>query len=78
MIWVDDALYHKSGKVREVSARYKGRIVLKYFLPYTPELNPVEVQWRGIRKGTAGTPCGGTEEMKGSIGAVPGDGEVSC
>ena len=75
-MWVDNASYHKSGKVREMLAGYNGRIVLKYFLPYTPELNPVEVQWRGIKKGTANTPCGGTEEMKGSIGAMLGNGEV--
>ena len=51
-------------------------MVLEYFLPYTPELNPVEVQWRGIKKGTANVLYGGTEEMQRSIQAMLGNGEV--
>ena len=51
-------------------------IVLKYFPPYTPELNPVEVQWRGIKKGTANILYEGTDEMKRSIKVMLGNDEV--
>ena len=76
VIFVDNASYHKSRKVDDELAKYNGGIVLKYFPPYTPELNPVEVQWRGIKKGTANTLYEGTDEMKRSIKVMLGNGEV--
>ena len=74
-MWAGNASYHKSGKVREELARYRGRIVPRYFPPYTPEPSPAEARWRGIKE-TANTLYEGTEAMKKSIGAMLGNGEV--
>ena len=78
VLFVDNAAsYHKSQKVRDEVARYKVEIILKHILPFTPELNPVEIQWRSIKKGTANTLYERTEEeMKRSIKAMLGNGEV--
>jgi len=38
--------------------------VLGYLPPYTPELNPVGIQWRSIRKATGNRLYGNTEEIK--------------
>ena len=76
VMFVDNASYHKSKKASEAPERFGGNVVLEYFLPYTPELNPVEVQWRGIKKGTANTLYEGIEAMQRSIKAMLGNGEV--
>ncbi len=43
-------LYHKSGGVKETLEKYDGQIMLEYLLPYTPELNPVEIRYREIKR----------------------------
>jgi len=50
--------------------------VLGYLPPYTPELNPVEIQWRMIRRGTDNRLHGNTEEMRESIRAMLDNGEA--
>ena len=54
-MFVDDPVHHKSAMIREA---FEGDVVLEYFPPYTPELNPVEVQWRVIKKGMSTSPTG--------------------
>ncbi len=44
LLSVDNASYHKSKKAREFLERYNGETVLECLLPYTPELNPIEMQ----------------------------------
>ena len=76
VMFVDNASYHKSKKVREALEGFGGDVILEYFLPYTPELNPVEIRWRGIKRGTANVLHEGTAEMQESISAMLGNGEV--
>jgi len=51
--------------------------VLRYLPPYTPELNPVEVQWRMIKKAAANVLYGSTDDMKGSVRRMPRTKEVT-
>ena len=46
----DNASYHRHRDVFEYIKSRKGRISLIYLPPYTPELNPIEIQWRVLRK----------------------------
>ncbi len=50
MLFVDNASYHKSKRVKEFLEKYNDGIVLEYLLPYTPELNPIETQWMVIKR----------------------------
>ncbi len=50
LIFLDNASYHKSGGVKETLEKYDGEIILEYLLPYTPELNPVEIRYRKIKR----------------------------
>ncbi len=50
LIFLDNASYHKSGGVKETLEKYDGEIMLEYLLPYTPELNPVEIPYREIKQ----------------------------
>ena len=44
LLFADNASYHGSAAVREKLKELGGSIVLRYFPPYTPELNPTEGQ----------------------------------
>ena len=44
LLFVDNASYHRSSKVQEEVKKLGGKVVMRYFLPYTPELNPTEGQ----------------------------------
>ncbi len=50
LIFLDNASYHKSGGVKETLEKYDGEIMLECLPPSTPELNPVEIQWREIKR----------------------------
>ena len=76
VMFVDNASYHKSKKAGEALEGFGGDVIPEYFLPYTPELNPVEIQWKGIKRGTANVLHEGTVEMQESISAMLGNGEV--
>jgi len=44
LIYLDNAGWHKSAAVKEYLDGHGGDVVLRHLPPYTPELNPVEVQ----------------------------------
>jgi len=67
LIYLDNAGWHKSVAVKEYLDGCGGDVVLRHLPPYTPELNPVEVQWRFIRKATGNRLYESTDEMKESI-----------
>ena len=50
LIFVGNASYHKSAGVKKTLEKYDGEIILEYTLPYTPELNPVEIRYRETRR----------------------------
>jgi len=73
---LDNAAYHKSGKVMRFVGSCHGDIIPVYFPPHTPELNPIEVQWRMVRKATANRLYGTAKATKDSIWAMVGSGEL--
>lgn len=54
LVFWDSASYHTSGGIDEFIEKLNGRIILEPFPMYTPELNPVEVQWRELNRGLSG------------------------
>lgn len=45
----DNAAYHKSSSISKYLATLSKNIVVEFFPPYTPELNPTETCWKIIR-----------------------------
>jgi len=64
LIYLDNAGWHKSVAVKEYLDDHGGDVVLRYLPPYTPEINPVEVQRRSIRKATGNRLYESTDERK--------------
>ena len=54
VILLDNASYHKYRVVDEFVKSTCGEIKLVYLLPYTPQLNPIEIQWRVLKGMLAG------------------------
>ena len=48
-LYVDNARWHKAQTVKEYLAQ-QDTIVLNFFPPYSPELNPVEWEWHELRR----------------------------
>ena len=67
VMFVDNASYHKSEKVKRFLEEMDGEIILEYLLPYTPQLNPVEIQWRVISMAIANTYFETVEDMMDQI-----------
>lgn len=47
ILLIDNAKWHKSRKVKHFADKHKLKLV--FFLPYTPELNPIETRWKEIK-----------------------------
>ena len=77
LLFADNVAYHKSGKVRRYLKSTKRSVVIIHFPRYTPELNPIEVQWREIKKNLGNQFFADVNQMKYCIkrlvrtGAVP-------
>ncbi len=67
LIFLDNASYHKSADVRKTLEKYNGKIILEYTLPYTPELNPVEIPYREIKRRLSARIFETLDEMEQSV-----------
>ena len=76
VIFLDNASYHRSKTVREGVEKLGGDVILEYFLPYTPDLNPIETQWREQKRHTSGRQYQGAEDMQRSIDTMYETGEI--
>ncbi len=76
LIFLDNASYHKSVGVRETLEKYKGEIILEYLPPSTPELNPVEIQWREIKRRLSAKVFDTLDEMEQSVRNLFTSGEI--
>ena len=76
VMFLDNASYHKSAATKKFLAEYGKDIVLIFLPPYTPELNPVEIQWRGVKRGAANRLYKEVDEMKKSIKYMLRKGEI--
>jgi len=64
LLFVDNAAYHKSARLKERLAEWDGDVLIRYLPSYTPEPNPAGVQWDIIKKAAANTLYAGTDAMK--------------
>ncbi len=54
LIFVDNASYHKSAKVKKYLESLDGEIIPEYLPPHAPELNPTEMRRGAIERALAG------------------------
>ena len=66
-ILLDNAGANKSTKVKNHVEGMNGEVVLKYNLPHTPQLNPIEPQWLVMKGAVGGTYFGDFESMQIAI-----------
>ena len=63
VILLDNAAYHRYKAVDEFVKSACGEIRLVYLPPYTPQLNPIEIQWRVLKGMLAGRYFGSTDDL---------------
>lgn len=76
LLFADNAAYHKSNKVKSYLDSVKNDVKVIHFLKYTPELNPIEIQWREIKKNLGNQFFVNTDEMKQCIRKLLKTGDV--
>lgn len=77
LVILDNASAHKLKAIKEHLEKTNGDIVLHYLPPYTPQHNPIEMLWRGIKRAISGRYFeGGFEQMEKSIRRMLKEGEV--
>jgi len=76
LLFADNVAYHKSNKVKRYLGSTNGDIVVIHFPSYTPELNPIEVQWREIKKNLGNQFFADMEQMKARINDLLKTGDV--
>ena len=64
---VDNASCHKSKKVKQFLEEMDDKIILDYLPPYTPELNPIEIQWRVMKKALGNQVFESADAMKDAL-----------
>ncbi len=73
----DNASAHKSKDIKQYLEQTRGQVALWYLPPYTPQHNPIEIQWREIKRALAGRYYkGGFPEIQKSILHMMENGEV--
>ena len=76
VMFLDNASYHKSKKIQEGLKKFGNDIILEFFLPYTPELNPVEGQWKTQKQHVANRIYSSIKDMQEAIGRMYASGEI--
>ena len=67
VILLDNASYRRYRAVNEFVKSTCGEIKLAYLPPYTPQLNPIEIQWRVLKEMLAGKYFESTDGLVGAI-----------
>ena len=67
LIFTDNASYHSKNLFKKLYKITNGGIVVKFLPPYTPQLAPIELQWREIKRYIANLFFDNIEEIKASI-----------
>ncbi len=73
---LDNASYHKTDTVTDFVNGTNGDIRLIFLPPYTPQLNPIEVQWRVLKKTLAGRQFKTTDEVVDVVKRIINSGEM--
>ena len=72
----DNAKSHNSKLIRDYLEMTGGDVVLIYLPAYTPQLNPIEIQWRIIKARLAGRYFATEDELEDSLVRLVESGEV--
>lgn len=67
---LDNASAHRAGNIKALEEEFKGRLVLVYLPPYTPELNSIELLWRAIRRAIANAVFDSAAALKRAVRRV--------
>ena len=67
VILLGNASYYRYRAVNEFVKSTCGEIKLAYLPPYTPQLNPIEIQWRVLKEMLAGKYFESTDDLVGAI-----------
>ncbi len=73
---LDNASYHKTDTVKNFVKGTGGDVRLIFLPPYTPQLNPIEVQWRVLKRILAGRQFKTTGEVAGAVKRIIRTGEM--
>ena len=73
---MDNAGSNTAADVLKYAAGSGGGVVLRYILPHTPQLNPIEPQWAAIKGGVDGTYFGDFGSMQICIKKALENGEI--
>ena len=76
VILLDNASYHKYRVVDEFVKSTCGEIKLVYFLPYTPQLNPIEIQLKVLKGMLAGRYFESTDGLVNAITGLIDSGQM--
>ena len=76
IILLDNASYHRYRAVNEFVKSTCGEIKLAYLPPYTPQLNPIEIQWRVLKEMLAGRYFESTDGLVGAIADLIDSGQM--
>ena len=76
IILLDNASYHRYKAVNEFVKSTCGEIKLAYLPPYTPQLNPIEIQWRVLKEMLVGKYFESTDDLAGAIADLIDSGQM--
>ena len=74
---LDSAAVHTGKQMDDCIKSTKGDVVLRFLPPRTPQHNPIEIQWREIRRAVADIFFGRLDELQKRIRQLLHSGEVS-
>ena len=63
--------------MRDHIAATNGNVEMIHFLPHTPQLNPIEIQWREIKRAIADIFFGGLEKLQEAVMRMLKNGEIA-
>ena len=76
VILLDNTSYHRYRAVNEFVKSTCGEIKLACLPPYTPQLNPIEIQWRVLKEMLARKYFESTDGLVGAITDLIGSGQM--
>ena len=50
LLVLDNARYHKAKELKQFFLKRKDKLELLFLPPYSPDLNPIEIEWRETRR----------------------------
>ena len=65
-LYTDNASYHSEAVFKRLHERTDGGIVVRFLPKYTPELAPIEAQWREVKRYIANMFFDDIEQLKKS------------